>query len=132
MKLSEKEAEKILDSLNFKDGLITAILRDIEDSEILMVAFMNPEAVVKTLKTGEVHFWSREREKLWKKGEESGNIQLVRDIKVDCDKDALLFDVESKGPACHKGYRSCFYREIEGDSFSEIMEREFDPDEVYE
>ncbi len=132
MDLSEKEAKKIVDSLNFKKGLVNAIVRDEKDKEILMVAFMNPEAALKTFTTGEMHFWSREREKIWKKGEESGNTQKVKKIKVDCDRDAVLFDVEPEGPACHKGYRSCFYREIDGDSFTKIMEREFDPEEVYD
>lgn len=132
MNLSEKEANKIVDSLNFKDGLITAVVRNSEDKEILMIAFMNPKAALKTLTTGKMHFWSREREKLWKKGEESGNTQIVKKVKVDCDRDALLFDVEPKGPACHKGYRSCFYREIDGDSFTRVMDREFDPEEVYD
>lgn len=131
MNLSDKEAKEIVESLNFKEGLITAIVRDRKDKEILMIAFMNPEAALKTLKTGEMHFWSREREKLWRKGEESGNKQVVKEVKVDCDKDSLLFEVEPKGPACHKGYRSCFYRKVDGDSFTKIMERVFDPEEVY-
>lgn len=132
MDLSEKEARKILDSLNFEHGLIAAVVRDFEDKEILMVAFMNQEAVMKTLTSGIMHYWSREREEIWQKGEESGNRQKVREVRVDCDCDALLFDVDPEGPACHKGYRSCFYRKVEDGSFSEIMEQEFDPEKVYD
>ena len=133
MKMSEKKAERILESLNFKDGLVSAISRDIEDKEVLMNAFMNRVAVKKTLSTGIMHYWSRSRGELWKKGEESGNIQKVREVRIDCDGDAMLFDVEPKGPACHKGYRSCFYRRItERGKIEETMEREFDPKEVYD
>ncbi len=129
--LSEEEAEKILDFLDFKNGLVTAVVRDCGDKEVLMVAFMNEQALMLTLSTGVMHYWSREREEIWKKGEESGNRQRVRRVRVDCDGDALLFDVDPEGPACHKGYRSCFYREIEECDLTEIMDREFDPQEVY-
>lgn len=132
MDLSEKEARKILSSLNFEHGLIAAVVRDFEDKEILMLAFMNQEAVKKTLTSGIMHYWSREREEIWRKGEESGNRQKVREVRVDCDCDALLFDVDPEGPACHKGYRSCFYRKVEDGSFSETMEQEFDPEKVYD
>lgn len=132
MKLSEKEAKKIVDSLEFKGGLIAGVSQDVEDKEVLMIAFMNKEAVMKTLTTGFVHLWSRSRDELWKKGEESGNRQCVRRVLVDCDKDALLMQVEPEGPACHKGFRSCFFREIEDGELARIMEREFDPDEVYD
>lgn len=132
MNLNEEEVKEVLDHLNFGRGLITAVVRDRADKEVLMVAFMNEEAVRKTLVTGIMHFWSRERGELWKKGEESGNIQKVEGARIDCDGDALLFDVEPEGPACHRGYRSCFYRKIgEEGKISRIMEREFDPDEVY-
>lgn len=133
MKLNEEKAQEILASINFKNDLIVAVTRDIEDKEVLMVAFMNKEALMKTLKTGLMHYWSRKRKEIWQKGEESGNSQKVREIRIDCDGDSILFDVDPEGPACHKGYRSCFYRKIEenGD-FSLVMERKFDPDEVYE
>lgn len=97
-----------------------------------MVAFMNEEAVMKTLTTGVMHYWSRTRQEIWKKGQESGNKQRVKDIRIDCDSDALLFDVEPEGPACHKGYRSCFYRKVKDGNFSQIMEKRFDRDEVYD
>lgn len=133
MKLSEEKTKEILDSLNFRDDLVTAVARDSEDGKVLMVAFMNKEAVTKTLTTGLMHYWSRERERLWQKGEESGNRQKVREIRVDCDGDSLLFDVEPEGPACHEGYRSCFYREVnEEGNLSKIMSRQFDPDDVYD
>lgn len=133
MKLSEKKAQEILEILNFKDKLVTAVTRDSGDGKILMVAFMNEEAVTKTLTTGLMHYWSRERERVWQKGEESGNRQRVQRIRIDCDGDSLLFDVETEGPACHKGYPSCFYREADEEgNLSQIMSREFDPDEVYD
>ncbi len=133
MKLSEEKAERVLKLLNFKDGLVTAIARDQKDEEVLMVAFMDEEAVLKTLTTGTMHYRSRTREELWKKGEESGNVQKVKNLRLDCDGDSLLFDVVPEGPACHKGYRSCFYRKITADGETEeIMEKEFDPEEVYE
>lgn len=132
MDLSEDEAREILDSLDFEDGLVTAVARDFEDKEVLMVAFMNEEAVTETLTTGLMHYWSRSREQVWRKGEESGNRQKVLEVRVDCDGDSLLFDVAPEGPACHEGYRSCFYREIEDGKLTKIMEREFDPAEVYD
>lgn len=132
MKLSEEEARKILRTLNFKDEFIVAICRDARDGEILMTAFMNEEAVLKTLTTGWMHYWSRSREAIWLKGEESGNGQKLSRIRIDCDGDAMLFDVKPEGPSCHKGYRSCFYREIEDGEISKIMEKEFDPKVVYD
>ena len=78
-----------------------------------MVAFMNKEAVIKTLVEGKVHYWSRSREKLWKKGETSGNVQILKDVHVDCDGDALLLGIEQEGVACHTGNRSCFYRMLD-------------------
>lgn len=132
MKLSEEEAGEIVNSLEFKDDLIVGISQDSKDKEVLLVAFMDREAVMKTLTTGFVHLWSRSREELWKKGEKSGNRQRIRRVRVDCDNDALLMQVEPEGPACHKGFRSCFFREIKDGKLKRIMEREFDPDEVYD
>ncbi|HIH36481.1 MAG TPA: phosphoribosyl-AMP cyclohydrolase [Methanocellales archaeon] len=91
-------------------GLVVAVARDWLFGDVLMVAFMNEEAVVKTLVEGTVHYWSRSRGKLWKKGETSGNIQILKDVYVDCDGDALLLGIEQEGVACHTGKRSCFYR----------------------
>lgn len=105
-------AEALASKLEYKVqlGLVVAVARDWLFGDILMVAFMNEEAVVKTLVEGEVHYWSRSREKLWKKGETSGNIQILKDVYVDCDGDALLLGIEQEGVACHTGNRSCFYR----------------------
>ena len=96
------------------DGLIIAIAVDADDGGVLMVAYMNDEALSRTIETGEAWFWSRSRRKLWKKGEESGNVLVVEDIRVDCDQDAILVKVRiaGDGVACHQGYRSCFYRSV--------------------
>lgn len=93
-----------------------------------MLAYMNDEALAKTLETGVAHYWSRSRKKLWRKGETSGNEQIVKEILVDCDEDAILLKVEQLGGACHTGYRSCFYRTIEG---KVVGKKVFDPGEVY-
>lgn len=125
---------QILDQLKFDaNGLITAIVQDAENSEVLMVAYMNREAVKRTLDTGRATFWSRSRQKFWIKGETSGHIQMVRGVYMDCDGDALLVKVEQKGGACHEGYRSCFFREIASDGRSTriISDKVFDPDAVY-
>lgn len=99
-------------------GLVTAVAQDGDTGEILMLAHMNAEAVQLTQRTGEAHFWSRSRGRLWKKGETSGNTLAVREIRVDCDQDALVLIVDAAGPACHTDRRSCFYRKIEGDELS--------------
>lgn len=92
-----------------ENGLVAAVARDAETGEVLMLAWMNAEAVAKTVETGKVHYWSRSRRALWMKGESSGHVQTVRSIRVDCDGDALLVDVEQEGAACHTGHRSCFH-----------------------
>jgi phosphoribosyl-AMP cyclohydrolase len=91
-------------------GLIPAVVQDKDTGEVLMVAWMNTEALEKTQATGQAHFWSRSRKKLWRKGETSGNVLTVHEIRVDCDADTLLLLVTPAGPACHTGQRSCFYR----------------------
>lgn len=93
-------------------GLLTAIAQDAASKEILMVAFMNREALARTQETGKAHFYSRSRDALWMKGETSGNVLDVENILVDCDQDALVLMVRPAGPACHTGERSCFYREL--------------------
>ena len=95
------------------DGLIPAIAQDIHDKEIKMMAWMNEEALRKTLETGIIHYWSRSRNALWQKGEESGNIQKLAEIRIDCDQDCLLLLIEQTGPACHTNRPSCFYRKLE-------------------
>jgi phosphoribosyl-AMP cyclohydrolase len=94
-------------------GLITAVLQHHTTREILMVAWMNVEALELTLQTGEAHFWSRSRQELWHKGGTSGNVQRVTEIRVDCDGDTLLLQVDPAGPACHTGAESCFFRNLE-------------------
>lgn len=102
---------KIPDNLKYDDsGLIPAVIQDGTTGKVLMVAYMNAESLKRTVETGLTWFWSRSRQKYWQKGETSGNIQRVRDIYYDCDQDTLLIKVEQKGPACHTGERSCFYR----------------------
>ena len=97
------------------DGLIPCITQDVQTGEVLMFAFMNAESLRHTLATKKATYWSRSRNKLWVKGEESGNVQLVRELRTDCDQDVLLIKVEQSGPAnasCHNGYKSCFYRKL--------------------
>ena len=96
------------------NGLLTGVAQDIDSGQVLMVAMMNAQAVKKTLTTGKAHFWSRSRQRLWLKGETSGNILDVAEIKVDCDRDALLLLVRPRGPACHTGERSCFHSSFGG------------------
>jgi phosphoribosyl-AMP cyclohydrolase len=96
------------------NGLVTAVASDAATGEMLMLAHMNAEALDRTLETGEAHFWSRSRGRLWKKGEESGHVLRVIEARVDCDQDAVWLKVEPAGPACHTHRRSCFYRRIEG------------------
>ncbi|WP_427968933.1 phosphoribosyl-AMP cyclohydrolase [Altererythrobacter sp.] len=97
-------------------GLLTAVVTDAGSGEVLMVAFMNEEALAMTRETGLAHFWSRSRQSLWQKGETSGNVLKVERILVDCDQDALVVQAIPAGPACHTGARSCFYRHLEGDA----------------
>ncbi len=125
---------EILDELKFdKAGLIPAIIQDYENNEVLMMAFMNREALQKTVESGRVCFWSRSRQEYWIKGETSGHTQTVKSIAYDCDGDALLIKVEQKGGACHVGYRSCFFREVSsnGNSSRIVGEKVFNPDKVY-
>ncbi|HOK56861.1 MAG TPA: phosphoribosyl-AMP cyclohydrolase [bacterium] len=123
--------EKILNVVKFNEqGLIVSVVQDL-NGNILMVAWMNKEAIEMTLKTGKMHFYSRSRKKLWLKGEESGNFQYVKEIYIDCDGDTLLFKVEQKGGACHEGYYTCFFRKYEDGEFKIVKEKIFEPKEVY-
>lgn len=131
MKLSAKKAEGVVRKLEFKNGFVTAVVRDIRSKDVLMVAFQNREAVLKTLTEGVMYYWSRSRGKLWMKGELSGHVQRVRNVRVDCDGDALLYDVEQIGAACHKGYHSCFFRRIRDGELRTFMKRKFRPEDVY-
>jgi len=106
------------DQLKFDtQGLIPAIVQEQKSGRVLMMAWMNRASLEKTVATGRTHFWSRSRRKLWVKGEESGHVQAVKDIAFDCDGDVLLIQVEQTGAACHEGYRSCFFRSVDGQKF---------------
>jgi len=114
------------------NGLVTAIAQDAESGEILMLANMNEESLAKTIELGEAVYWSRSRQKLWHKGEESGNVQKVKEIFLDCDGDAVLMKIEQIGDAaCHTGKRSCFFRKLENGTVSDVGVQVFDPKEVY-
>ena len=114
------------------DGLVPAVAQDYKTGEILMVAFMNEEAFELTLKTGIVHYWSRSRKTLWKKGESSGNVQQVKEIRIDCDNDCVLLKINQIGDAaCHTGYRSCFYRVVEGNELTIDGIKIFNPEDKY-
>ena len=134
--------------LNFRlnmggEDLVIGIAQDYETNEVLMVAFMNKEAVEQTLKTKKAHYYSTSRQKQWLKGESSGNVQTVKEMYIDCDADAIIMKVEQIGAACHEGYRSCFFRQLDidkesididnitDDDIEIISERLFDPKEMY-
>lgn len=123
-----------MSKLNFEKGggLLPVIAQDAASGEVLMLAYINREAWEKTLATGKAHYWSRSRNKIWLKGESSNHVQLIREILVDCDEDTVVYRVEQLGgAACHKGYRSCFFRRVEDGDFIEKDEPVFDPQEVY-
>ncbi|MCS7304994.1 MAG: phosphoribosyl-AMP cyclohydrolase [Thermoguttaceae bacterium] len=113
-------------------GLLPAIAQDVHTGEVLMLAYMNRESFQQTLLRGEAVYYSRSRQKLWRKGEESGHVQKVHAIYVDCDRDCILLKVEQiGGAACHEGYRSCFYRQVTPEGLKVVAERVFDPEQVY-
>ena len=123
-----------LEALDFtkNDGLVTAIAVDDERGDLLMVAFMNEQSLRLTLETGEVHYWSRSRNRLWHKGEESGNTQELKSLTIDCDGDCVVMRVDQKGgAACHTGRRSCFFRRLDDGTWTDVGEQVFDPKEVY-
>jgi phosphoribosyl-AMP cyclohydrolase len=110
---------KALDHLKFNaDGLVPVVVQETGTSRVLMLAWMNRESIGQTLRTGRAHYWSRSRQQLWIKGETSGHIQRVEELAVDCDGDTLLMTVQQTGPACHEGYKSCFFRRIAPDGES--------------
>ncbi len=124
-----------LDAIDFEngDGLVTAIAVDDERGDVLMVAFVNEVSLRRTLETGEVHYWSRSRDALWHKGEESGNTQTVKAIYADCDGDVVLLKVKQRGgAACHTGRRSCFFNKLEGKGWIDVGTMVFDPKKTYE
>ncbi len=113
-------------------GLVPAIVQDVRNLEILMMAWMSKDALKMTLSTGKVHFWSRSRQKIWLKGEESGHYQWIREIWLDCDGDALLLKVEQTQAACHLGYRSCFFRKMDkGGNLKILGKKVFEPAKIY-
>jgi phosphoribosyl-AMP cyclohydrolase len=122
--------------LNFRhklndEDLIIAITQDFKTCEVLMAAYMNKEALNKTLSSGKVHYWSTTRKKIWLKGETSGNYQMVKEIFVDCDLDSILIKVNQINCACHEGYFSCFFRKIENNKLKIVKERLLDPKDIY-
>jgi len=122
------------DQLKFDaQGLIPAIIQEAASGRVVMMAWMNRASLESTVRTGKTHFWSRSRQKFWMKGEESGNTQTVKQIAFDCDGDCLLIQVEQNGPACHEGYKSCFFRAVEenGESFKTTEPQLKTPEELY-
>lgn len=118
--------------LKYDNGLIPAIVQDPRSGKVLMLGFMNDDAYRKTLETGYVTFYSRSRKKLWVKGEQSGHRLRVREVRIDCDQDALLVQAELAGPGCcHEGYETCFFRKVTPEGVETVEARQFDPGEVY-
>jgi phosphoribosyl-AMP cyclohydrolase len=111
------------------DGLVPAVAQDADSGAVLMLAYVSPAALERTLATGRAHYYSRSREELWEKGATSGHTQSVREVRVDCDGDALLYLVDQTGGACHTGFASCFHRTVDGET---VGERVFDPEDVYD
>jgi phosphoribosyl-AMP cyclohydrolase len=123
---------EMVDQVKFDaNGLVGAIVQDAETREVLMFAWMNREALELTLKEQRAWYWSRSRGKLWLKGETSGHVQQVRDVRLDCDADAVLLLVDQVGGACHTGYRSCFYRTARDGEWREAGEKVFSAEDVY-
>ena len=121
-----------LDALKYNsDGLIPAIAQQFDTHEVLMMAWMNRASIAETLETGRVCYWSRSRNRFWRKGESSGQMQVLKEFRIDCDADTLLLLVDQTGPACHTGRRSCFYNKVEGDQV--IIDRDvlIDPKTLY-
>ncbi|WP_248517913.1 phosphoribosyl-AMP cyclohydrolase [Salinarchaeum laminariae] len=112
-----------------ESGHIPAVAQDADTGDVLMLAYVTPEALEKTRETGRAHYYSRSRDELWEKGATSGHTQAIEEVRVDCDGDALLYRVEQAGGACHTGYESCFHRTVDGEV---VGEQVFDPDDVYD
>ncbi len=113
------------------NGLLPAIAQDVETNEVLMLAYMNEESFQQTLQKGQAVYWSRSRNRLWHKGEESGHFQTIESISIDCDADTILLKVRQQGAACHEGYRSCFFRRVTGEGIEIQASRIADPDQIY-
>ncbi|MCW8905339.1 MULTISPECIES: phosphoribosyl-AMP cyclohydrolase [Sedimenticola] len=124
--------KQVLDSLPYNsDGLIPAIAQQHDTGEVLMMAWMNRVSLDETLEKGRVCYWSRSRQKLWRKGESSGQVQLLKDMRFDCDGDTILLLVDQTGPACHTGRRTCFYNAVRGDRVEVVSEPLIDPETLY-
>jgi phosphoribosyl-AMP cyclohydrolase len=132
-KLGEGMAlDDYLDSLPYNsDGLVPAIAQQHDTGEVLMMAWMNRESLDETLSKGRVCYWSRSRQKLWRKGESSGQVQILKDMRFDCDGDTILLLVDQTGPACHTGRRTCFYNAVRGDRVEVVSEPIIDPETLY-
>lgn len=130
---NEMITENILDNLKLDaNGLIPAVIQDVENGDVLMVGYMNTDSVKATIETKKTNFWSRSRQKYWIKGESSGHTQEVKEILIDCDLDTLVIKVKQNGGACHVGYKSCFYRKLDDNGNATIQgEKVFDPNDVY-
>ncbi len=129
---TEQTIEAALAELAFNaDGLVPAIAQQHDTGEVLMMAWMNKDSVAETLRTGRVCYWSRSRAKLWRKGESSGQIQVLKELRWDCDADTLLLQVDQSGVACHTGRRNCFFKAVRDGRVAEIADVEIDPDKLY-
>ena len=130
--ISESAIAEALDAIGFgDDGLVPAIAQQHDTGEVLMMAWMNRDAVAETLRTGRVCYYSRSRQELWRKGESSGQVQALVDFRFDCDNDTVLVMVDQTGVACHTGRRSCFFHAVRGDRVEIIAEVEIDPGTLY-
>ncbi len=125
---SQVKLSEVLSALNYnEDGLIPAIAQQYDSGEVLMMAWMNQASIEETLKTKRVCYWSRSRQAYWRKGESSGQIQMLKELRIDCDADTLLIKVDQTGPACHTGRRQCFYKLVAGDTVVIDSEPLIDP-----
>jgi phosphoribosyl-AMP cyclohydrolase len=133
MMVNEKSTiDQALAQLKFDDnGLIPAIAQQFDSGEVLMMAWMNRDAVAASLEEGRVVYWSRSRQALWRKGEQSGQVQTLKEMRWDCDRDTILLQVDQDGVACHTGRRNCFFNAVRGDKIEIIADVEIDPDKLY-
>lgn len=130
--MNDAAIKQFIQQLTFNpDGLIPAIAQQHDTGEVLMMAWMNEASIGETLKNNRVCYWSRSRQSLWRKGESSGQVQMLKGFRIDCDADTLLLEVDQTGPACHTGRRSCFYRVVEGDKLITDSEPLIDPATLY-
>lgn len=132
MQSQSQGAERVLEAIAFdEEGLVPAVAQQHDTGEVLMLAWMSREAVAETIRTGSVCYWSRSRGTLWRKGETSGQVQTLVELRIDCDGDTLLLLVDQRGVACHTGRRNCFFRALRGGVIETIAEVEIDPGELY-